>query len=40
VCAGGSSAGSGWGRGSGVRWHLCSGCAESVKNGLHFYTRR
>jgi hypothetical protein len=26
--------------GSDVGWHLCSGSAKSVKNGLHFYTRR
>jgi hypothetical protein len=31
---------SGGAGGSGVRWHLCSGCAERVADGLPFYTRR
>ena len=40
MCAGGDSAGLGRGRGSGVRWHLCSGSAKRVADGLPFYTRR
>jgi len=34
------SAGLGWGEGSGCWWHLCSGSAERVTDGLPFYTRR
>ena len=31
---------SGGAGGSGVRWHLCSGSAKRVADGLPFYTRR
>lgn len=34
------SAGLGRGRGSGVGWHLCSGCADGVADRLPFYVRR
>jgi hypothetical protein len=40
VCTGIDSAGLGRGRGSGMGWHLCSGCAGRVADGLPFYTRR
>ena len=40
VCAGGDSTGLGRAGGSGVGWHLCSGCAEGVADGLPFYARR
>ena len=40
MCAGGDSAGFGWGRGSGCWWHLCSGCVERMADELPFYVRR
>jgi hypothetical protein len=40
VCADGDSAGLGRAGGSGGGWHLCSGCAKRVADGLPFYVRR
>nr|QNO43752.1 hypothetical protein ALLGJMBF_00004 [Methanosarcinales archaeon ANME-2c ERB4] len=36
MCAGGDSAGLGRAGSSGVRWHLCSGSAKRVADGLPF----
>ena len=38
--ADGDSTGLGRAGDSGVRWHLCSGCAEGVAAELPFYVRR
>ena len=40
MCTGGDSAGLGRAGGSGVGWHLCSGSAKRVADGLPFYVRR